>query len=245
MSPDLARIHEQFPAAAEYLSGIYILRRDYGEVGNTRLSGWIGVTGSAVTQALGRLKRLGLARQKRYGDIDLTGSGRALAVKVLRRHYLLEHVLVRVLEYPWEKADEEAKRLQSVISEDLTEHLYVRLGSPQTCPHGNPMPGSPVETKLLGAARLSQAPSGLALRILRITEEGEQVPSLLSTCTARGVRPGARFRVAGRDGRNIYLQGGGRVAGAGRPPGGRPARVVLPLAMAEHVRYEDTGRART
>ncbi len=246
MSSDLARIHRQFPAAAEYLSGIYILRRDYGEAGNTRLSAWLGVSGSAVTQALGRLKRLGLVRQKRYGDIGLTNSGRILAVQVLRRHYLLEHLLVRMLEYPWAKADEEAKNLQSVISEGLTEHLYTQLGSPQTCPHGNPMPGSPVEAKLLAAPRLSQAPAGRAVRILRITEEGEQVPSLLKKCTTRGVRPGARFRVTGRDSRNIYLQA---TAGpAGRHPAGRAAsqqaRVSLPLAMAQHVRYGDAGRAR-
>jgi len=33
-------------------------------------------------------------------------------VKVLRRHYLPEHLLVRILDFPWEKADDEAKRLE-------------------------------------------------------------------------------------------------------------------------------------
>ena len=108
-----------------------------------------------MTQTLGRLKRLGLARQVRYGAIGLTPEGRELAVKVLRRHALLEHLLVGVLQYPWEKADEEAKRLQSQISEDLTEHLFLRFGSPQTCPHGNPLPGSPLEARLLKAPRLT------------------------------------------------------------------------------------------
>jgi DtxR family Mn-dependent transcriptional regulator len=237
---DLARIHRQFPAAAEYLSSIYILRRDYGEVGNRRLSEWVGVSGSAVTQALGRLKRLGLVRQKRYGDIALTPKGRLFAVEVLRRHYLLEHLLVRILSYPWEKADEEAKLLQSLISEDLTEHLYRHLGSPQTCPHGNPMPGSSMEGKLLTAAKLSQAPDGRAVKILRITEEGEQIPSLLNTCSARGVWPGARFLVAGRDRGNIRLAGGWHPSGRGKPGG-----VSLPLSMAEHIRYEDAPLSRT
>ena len=226
-SPDLAEIHRQFPAVAEYLSGIYILRRDYGQVGNTRLSDWVGVSGSAVTQALGRLKRLGLARQKPYGDIGLTPRGRLLAVKVLRRHYLLEHLLVGVLGYPWEQADLEAKRLQNVISEDLTEHLFRRLGSPQTCPHGNPMPGSRVEPHLLSAPRLRDAPEGRTVRVLRITEEGEQVAGLLAACGARGIHPGARLRVVGRDRRSLLLS-----------VGARGPRFRLSLAIAEHIRYE-------
>ncbi len=189
------------------------------------------MSGSAVTQALKRLKRLGLARQERYGDIALTPAGRRLAVQVLRRHYLLEHLLVRSLGYPWEKADREAKLLQNLISPDLTEHLYRRLGAPQTCPHGNPMPGARVERKLLAAARLSDAPVGRRITILRITEEGEQVPSLLSTCSARGVTPGAPFRVAAADAHAIWLVSG-RV----------PQRLRIPRAMAWHVRWEPSRR---
>jgi len=238
---DLARIHRQFPAAAEYLSGIYILRRDYGEAGNRRLSEWLGVSEPAVTQALGRLKRLRLVRQKPYGDITLTPTGRLLAAQVLRRHYLLEHLLVRMLEYPWEKADEEAKILQSTISQDLTEHLFRSLGSPKTCPHGNPMPGSPAEERLVAAAKLADAPVGKGVRILRITEEGEQVPSLLNACGSRGVWPGARFVVRARDGNGLSLAADGR---ADRPKDGRagPSVVRLPLAMAKHVRYEPSSR---
>lgn len=248
MKPDLGHVHRKFPAIGEYLSGIFILRRDYGEAGNTKLSAWVGVSGSAVSQALARLKRLKLVRQKKYGDIALTAAGRRLAIEVLRRHYLLEHLLVRVLEYPWEKADVEAKLLQNLISEDLTEHLYRQLGSPQACPHGNPMPGSPIEEKLLTAPKLRDAPDGRSVRILRITEEGEQVPSLLNTCHGSGVWPGARFLVTHRDSAGVHLSalppatvaGGAVAAGAARP-----RRVTLPLAMAGYVRYEDIPAAET
>ena len=233
MKIDAARIYRQFPAAAEYLSGIYIVQRDYGGVTNTHLASWVGVSNSAVTQTLGRLKRLGLARQIRYGAIGLTAEGRALAVKILRRHALLEHLLVGVLQYPWEKADEEAKRLQSQISEDLTEHLFLRFGSPQTCPHGNPLPGSPLEARLLRAPRLSQAPLQVELRILRITEEGEQVPHMLDICHVHGIQPGARFRLAGRDEKEVRLvRADGAALRAGRE------EIALELAKAEHIRVE-------
>lgn len=233
MRIDAASIYRQFPAAAEYLSGIYIVQRDYGAVSNTHLASWVGVSNSAVTQTLGRLKRLGLARQVRYGAIGLTAEGRALAVKILRRHALLEHLLVGVLQYPWEKADEEAKRLQSQISEDLTEHLFLRFGSPQTCPHGNPLPGSPLEARLLRAPRLSQAPVQAKLRILRITEEGEQLPHMLDICHTQGIQPGARFRLAARDENEVRLVG----ADKGSSRSGREG-ITLELAKAEHIRVE-------
>jgi len=234
MKTDAARIWRQFPAAAEYLSGIYIVQRDYGGVTNTHLASWVGVSNSAVTQVLGRLKKLGLARQIRYGAIGLTAEGTELAVKVLRRHALLEHLLVGVLQYPWEKADEEAKRLQSQISEDLTEHLFLRFGSPQTCPHGNPLPGSPAEARLLRAPRLSQAPVRAAVKIVRITEEGEQVPHMLDFCHAKGIQPGARFRVLEPEGPGVRLARLERAA-AHAPA---PEAISMALSLAEYVRYE-------
>jgi DtxR family Mn-dependent transcriptional regulator len=233
MKLDAAAVSERFPAAAEYLSGIYLIQRDYHKVSNTRLAAWSGVSGSAVTQALGRLKRLGLARQVRYENIELTEDGRALAIKVLRRHYLLEHLMVRMLGYPWEKADDEAKRLQSQISDDLTEHLFTKLGSPQTCPHGNPLPGSPVEARLLAAPRLTEAGVGETVQIVRVTEEGEQVPGMLALCHGQGIQPGAVFRVTARDLDFVHLV---RLGTSGSSPA--PDTVSFPLDSAAHVRYE-------
>ncbi len=231
MPIDFARVHRQFPAVAEYVSGIYILKRDYGTVGNRRLADWIGVSGSAVTQALTRLKRLGLARHKRYEEIELTEEGRSLAIQVLRRHYLLEHLLVRLLGYPWDRADDEAKLLQSEISDDLAEHLFRKLGAPQTCPHGNPMPGSSVEQSLLSAPRLSEAPPQAAVEILRITEEGEQLPLMLAFCHSEGLHPGARFLVAARDEKELRLR---RTGGAQDPEQGL---LAVSLERARHIRY--------
>ena len=237
MEPDLLRIHAKFPAVAEYLSSIYILLRDYGHVTNTRLAEWNGVSVPAVTQAIGRLKRLGLVHQKRYESVTLSEEGRLLAIKVLRRHYLVEHLLVGLLGYPWDKADEEAMRLQSQISDELAEHLFRRLGSPQACPHGNPMPNAPIERALLDAKKLSEAPPG-EVRIVRITEEGEQLPSMLAFCHSIGLRPGAMFMVKRGDTENLYVRHAGKGA-AGTPEGEGFAETAIPLSMARHIRYEE------
>ena len=229
---DFDDIHEKFPAAAEYLSSIYILKRDYGHVSNGRLAEWTGVSSSAITQAMGRLKRLGLARQERYENIELTEEGRDFAIRVLRRHYLLEHLLVGVLGYPWDKADDEAKTLQSAISDELTEHLYQKLSAPQTCPHGNPMPDSFLESKLLTAPKLGEAQIGAKVRILRITEEGEKLPRMLSFCSAHGIQPGATMLIVKRDEREMELQGSG-VSAKGDEPS-----FSIDVGKALHIRYE-------
>lgn len=237
MEPDFAAIHKQFPAAAEYLSSIYILTRDYGYVSHTRLAEWNEVSAPAVTQAIGRLKRLGLVHQKRYENVVLTDSGRSLAVKVLRRHYLIEHLLVGILDYPWDKADQEAKLLQTQISDDLTEHLFRKLHSPQTCPHGNPMPNTSIERKLLDAPKLSEAQEGHEVRILRITEEGEQIPDMLSFCDTNGIRPGAYFRVFDKNSDTVRLRPVRRDAAMEST-----TEVRVPVAKAAHIRYEEPER---
>jgi DtxR family Mn-dependent transcriptional regulator len=233
MEMDFAEIDQRFPAAAEYLGAIYILLRDYGSVSHTRLAEWVGVSVPAVTQAVGRLKRLELVRQQRYQNVVLTEEGRGFAMKLLRRHYLVERLLVGVLDYPWDKADEEAKLLQSRISDDFADYLYTRLGEPQTCPHGNPMPGVPSEAKLLAAPKLSEADAGIGVIILRVTEEGEQLPTMLAFCHRNNLRPGARFRILSMDIDRLTLQ-----------PMGSPSKeapsdtvVLIPTEKAQHIRY--------
>ena len=87
-------LHSRFPAAADYLSQIFLIERDYDKVTNLRLSERLGVSKPAVTQSIKRLSRLELVEQNRYGIINLTREGRKIAKEVMVGHYLLEHVLV-------------------------------------------------------------------------------------------------------------------------------------------------------
>ncbi len=218
---------ESFPAAAEYLADIYLIQRDYGEVSNQRLARWLGVSTSAVSQAAGRLKKLELIRQEPYEAITLTARGRNLAANVLRRHYLLEHLLVRILGYPWDMADREARVLQQHISPDLARHLDQHLGHPQTCPHGNPLPGVPNEAALLAAPRLIHVLAGQIITILRITEEGEAIPAMLPFCQAHGLRPGISLLV------QSCLAEGLLVAALPEAP---PV-YLIPAELARHIGY--------
>jgi|GEM_PF-588621 len=185
----------KFPAAANYLVTMFLLEREQGMVLNSQLAKKLEVTKPAVNQAIKRLKMLDLATQDAYRQIRLTDLGRSYGKKVLIKHYLCEYMLIKRMNYPWEKADEEAQRLQHTISDEFTDYLYDFFGQPEVCPHGNPFPGSSGESYMLSLARLDKAPVGIPLRLLRITEEGEAMAGLLRFCHMHNLYPGTIITV--------------------------------------------------
>ncbi|MBI9108030.1 MAG: metal-dependent transcriptional regulator [Spirochaetales bacterium] len=189
----IADLNEKYPAALEYLTEIFLIHRDYGLVKNSVIAKRLGVSKPAVTQAMKRLKKYSLIEQDLYGSILLTPAGRRVAAKVLKRHYLIEHLLIHQLDYPWVKSDEEAARIQATLSDEFTDYLFEFFNRPDFCPHGNPFPGSVSEKKTLSAPRLSSAVSGTRGLIVRITEEGEVADGLLQFCYENRMQPGVEF----------------------------------------------------
>lgn len=221
----LHELKSQFPAAPEYLTQILLIERDSGTVPNARLADRLKVSRPAVSQAVGRLKKLGLVDQDRYGAIGLSSEGRTVAENVVRRHFLLEHLLVGILDYPWEKSDVEAGTLQASLSEELTEYLSHKLGNPQTCPHGNPMPGSEIEKAYLEAPALTEAEAGGKVKIIRITEEGEMTDGMLSYCQENGLAPGKVVTILSQSSdETICRDGNGEIA--------------IPLIFSRCIRWE-------
>lgn len=206
----IGELRSGHPAAPEYLVDIFIIQRDYGYANNARLASWLHLSRSAVSQGVTRLKNLSLVEQDEYGGIRLSPEGRPIAVSILTRHYLIEHLLVRILDYPWDKADEEASRIQETISDDFTDYLFEYLGKPQTCPHGNPFPDSPVEKELVEARKLSEFDPGSTLKVVRITEEGENVPGMLTACYHHDISPGKEIELVSTDEDGVELRNGDR-----------------------------------
>ncbi len=223
----ISELRSGHPAAPEYLVNIFIIQRDYGYANNARLAKWMHVSRSAVSQAISRLKALSLIVQDEYGGVRLSPEGKRLAISVLTRHYLIEHLLVGVLNYPWDKADEEASRIQETISDEFADYLNKYLGEPVTCPHGNPFPGTSVEKNLVEALIISELEENDTAKVLRITEEGENVPGMLTACYKNHISPGAEFVIVRNQDSTLQL----------RPVDGEKA-FTLPAKYARHIRAE-------
>ncbi len=179
------------PAIEEYLQAIYTLADEGGQVIGARLAEFLHVSPAAVSEMLHRMERDGLLRLDDRKEIRFTDEGRATASRVVRRHRLAERMLVDLLGYEWWKTHEEAERIEHAMSPEMEERLVRVLGDPQTCPHGNPMPGvTPKPTRPL--ERLARGESAL---VERIPDQFEHEPGFLEYLDTQGVRPGARVRL--------------------------------------------------
>jgi DtxR family transcriptional regulator, Mn-dependent transcriptional regulator len=160
------------PPLEEYLTTIYELTEDGITVIQARLAERLGYSAPTVWEMV---KRLGLDGYLTVSgrEISLTDAGRALAEGVVRKHRLAERLLTDVIGLPWHKAHLEAGRWEHVISDEVEERLRIILDDPNTCPHGNPIPGTQREASKVVQFALSEAAVGDHIRLERVTETVE------------------------------------------------------------------------
>jgi DtxR family transcriptional regulator, Mn-dependent transcriptional regulator len=192
---------------AHYLEAIYYIRAEGEVVRSARLAEWLSVSRPTVTAALRRMNRDGMVRQNPRKEIELTRRGEAAAAAIVRRHRIVERWLTDALGLDWVSADTEAERLETALSDVVAQKLHQALGRPQTCPHGNPIPG--YSTMRANELRLSALRAGETGTITRISEVAQrEAPPLLQYLHDRGLKPGTRVTVQDVDeiGRTIQLR---------------------------------------
>lgn len=172
-------------AIQDHLSLIYVMERDGEAVVGSRLAELLGVTPPTVTNTLKRMTRDGLITMDK-GGTHLTESGWEAARVVMRRHMLMEWMMLQTL--PWSKLHGEAHHLEHAISAMTESTLLEQLGHPQTCPHGNPLPGC--EAAVAAWVPLTQVAAGQTVIIRRIHELAEENAPLLEFLEQRGLMPG-------------------------------------------------------
>lgn len=173
-----------------YLSLMYVLERDREPVLGVRLAELMKVTPPTVTNTLKRMVRDGLITMDKKGT-RLTKAGKQSARTVVRRHMLTEWMMARML--PWSKLHEEAHNLEHAISSQVETALYEELGHPQTCPHGNPLPGC--DGAVAGWVPLIEVPPNRVVIIRRVHELAEYNLELLAFLEKKGITPGAEVTI--------------------------------------------------
>ena len=124
----------------------------------------------------------------------LTPEGQRLAESVYRRHMLAERLMTDVLGLDWAQAHREAHRFEHVITPLVEERLAELLQHPQTCPHGNPIPGMHVPL-VEESVPLSTIVEGTMVEVARISEEAERDGQLLGYLDTHGMKPGTQMVV--------------------------------------------------
>lgn len=183
------------PAMEDYLKTIYALEQEHGSVTTQLLADWQGVTPASVTNMLKRLSEQRLVHYTRYKGVELTESGRKVAVEMVRHHRLLELYLNQALGFSWDEVHAEAERLEHFISEKLEERIDAALGYPKMDPHGSPIPALDGTIAEPPGQALSQIDSKKRQVVVRVADEDAGV---LRRFAEVGMWPGVTLEVLGR-----------------------------------------------
>lgn len=191
------------PAVQDYLKAIYALTRSTGRTGTLELAHALHITPASVSNMLQKMDQSEpclIDYQKRYG-VSLTPAGEQAALRILRRHRLLEEYLVKKLGYTWDQVHEEAEALEHVISPFMEQRIALALGDPAFDPHGDPIPDRNLQLpERSGLVALHSLPVGARGVVRQVNDQREDV---LAGLGRAGLRPGVEFEVL----RNQPLEG--------------------------------------
>ena len=167
----------------DYLKAIYELTSKEGRASTTQLAEYLDVTPASVT---GMIKKLAvtdpaLLEYQKHRGVILTEAGNKIALEIIRHHRLLELFLHQVLGYPWDEVDEEADRLEHVISEKFEDRISKALGNPQYDPHGDPIPTKELTLPDTSATLLRSLRPGQTATIKRVRDTDSDLLRYLSS----------------------------------------------------------------
>ena len=176
----------------DYLKAIYGLSEGGETASTSAIAGALEIQPASVTGMIKRLAEAGLLEHAPYRGVRLTGPGTLEALRVLRRHRIIETYLCERLAFAWDDVHAEAERLEHAASDDLVERMAAALEFPSHDPHGAPIPTRWGDIEPSDPATLADARPGDRVRIRAVRDEdsGE-----LRSMAEEGLVPGTRVRV--------------------------------------------------
>jgi DtxR family Mn-dependent transcriptional regulator len=127
---------EQTASMEDYLEAVAMLRGKGKVVKVSQISRKLKVKMPSVTSALKKLSEQGLVEHEKYGHIKLTPEGDAVARDVIRRHEALTRFFVQALSIDRQTAEEDACKIEHVISPLSLERVIKFIEFLEACPLG-------------------------------------------------------------------------------------------------------------
>lgn len=182
----------------DYLKAIYKLETatEGKGVSTSNLAKKMEVANASVTNMVKRLSNLGLVSYESYYGVNLTESGKKIALEIIRHHRLLELYLAEMLGYSWDQVHDEAEKLEHHISEQFEDKISELLNNPKFDPHGDPIPTKEGEMPELILYPLSEVTSNTPHIIKRVKN---QDPELLRYLEKNGLIPGVKISIVDRE----------------------------------------------
>ncbi len=182
-------------AAQDYLKVLYALQSRGEAVVNARLAERLGISPPSVSAMVRRLEGGALVGRLPSGELVLTELGEAQALRMVRRHRLIETFLFRCLEVPWDEVHDEAEVLEHAVSARLEDRIATALGHPSHDPHGDPIPPRDGVHEEGWPRPLGSMPEGALVVVERVSDRNADV---LRHLAELGIGPGTVLRVEQR-----------------------------------------------
>ena len=163
-----------------YVKTIYqITAAQSGQPASTgQIATALDVSPGTVTSMLKTLDAARLATHKPYEGVALSRAGRVLALRMIRRHRLIELFLLRTLDMSWDEVHDEAEHMEHAVSDLLVDRIDAFLGHPDVDPHGDPIPrgeGPVLEPPVEMPARpLAECGDGQRFRLARVVDQSSE-----------------------------------------------------------------------
>ncbi|MEO2002077.1 MAG: metal-dependent transcriptional regulator [Pirellulales bacterium] len=158
-----------------YIKAIYQIsvQQDNKPVTTGQLATALGVAPGTVTSMLKTLNTAGLARHTPYEGVSLSRTGQVLALRMIRRHRLIEQFLVQTLSMNWDEVHDEAEHMEHAVSDLLVDRIDDYLGRPEVDPHGDPIPRGATASipEQRNDLALSTFPAGVSFRVTRVLDQ--------------------------------------------------------------------------
>lgn len=188
------------PTVENYLKQIYLEQQAApGElVQMGKLATAMGVVPGTATSMIKALADSNLVSYEPRGGVKLTRGGEQLALRVLRRHRLVELFLVKVLGLDWSEVHVEAEELEHAISDKVLERIDALLDHPSVDPHGDPIPsaGGRIASKSNAQRSLMDCDLNRSVRVARVIDQQPEFLQFVDRC---GLTPGTSVTVESRD----------------------------------------------
>lgn len=188
--------HESLTRSVEdYLKAIYRLSPEGRPASTSDIANLLELAPASVSGMVKRLSEQGLLEHVPYRGVQLTGEGRRAALRMVRRHRLIEAYLVAFLGYSWDTVHDEAERLEHAVSDTLVERMAAVLGHPTADPHGDPIPAADGSIDEPASVPLSDVRPGRTVELRRVDESQADRLRYIGSI---GLTPGAVVAVVER-----------------------------------------------
>ncbi len=179
----------------DYLKAIYHLSSQGGFATTSDIASMLMVAPPSVSGMIRRLSETGLIEHVPYRGVQLTNQGRLAALRMIRRHRVLELYLTERLDYDWDGVHEEAERMEHAVSDALIDRMARALGNPRYDPHGAPIPTPAGEIEEAVLVPLADVDLGVTYELRQVDTED---PARLRYLAEQGLVPGRAVTVTGR-----------------------------------------------